>query len=431
METPEIPRLCRDCGDLRPVSLTERRVRCPVCGSPRLVAHPELTRLAIAHIDCDAFYATVEKREDPSLLDKPLIVGGGRRGVVSAACYVARRYGVRSAMPMFKALALCPHATVVRPRMDLYVEVGRQVRTIMREATPLVEALSIDEAFLDLTGTARLHRASPAETLARMAQRIETELGVTVSIGLAPNKFLAKMASEIDKPRGFAVVGRNDVRSFLDPQPIRALWGVGPKLEEKLLRDGYTTIGDLHAVGRERLAARYGSTGLHLAQLAAGEDARKIEPDRESKSISAETTFHHDLMGREALIEQLWPLAEKVSRRMKRENVATRTVVLTLRTTNFRRFSRRIGIAPPTQLATVLFETACGLLAPLADAEPYRLIGVGGTDLVPAETADTADLVDPSRARTAAVERAIDALRAKHGNAAIARGRGFKRGDRE
>jgi DNA polymerase-4 len=428
MEAAEIQRLCRDCGDLRSVALTDRRSRCPKCGSPRLVAHPELTSLSIAHIDCDAFYATVEKRENPTLTDRPVIVGGGHRGVVSACCYVARRYGVRSAMPMFKALALCPHATVVRPRMDLYAEVGRQVRAIMRGATPLVEALSIDEAFLDLTGTAKLHRASPAETLARLARQIESELNVTVSIGLAPNKFLAKMASEIDKPRGFAVVGRNDVRAFLDPQPIRALWGVGPKLEEKLTRDGYRTVGDLFAVGRDRLAARYGSTGLHLSRLAAGEDARKIEPDRESKSISAETTFNNDLIGSEALGAELWPLAEKVSRRMKRENVAARTIVLTLRTTNFRRFSRRVGVTPPTQLATVLFETARALLAPLADAEPYRLIGVGGTDLMPAESADTADLVDPTRTRTAAVERAIDTLRAKHGDASITRGRGFKPG---
>jgi DNA polymerase-4 len=296
----------------------------------------------------------------------------------------------------------------------------------MRDATPLVEALSIDEAFLDLTGTAKLHRASPAETLAKLARTIEAKLNVTVSIGLAPNKFLAKMASEIDKPRGFAVVGRDDIRAFLDPQPIRALWGVGPKLEEKLLRDGYKTIGDLHAVGRERLVERYGSTGLHIAQLAAGEDARRIDPDRESKSISAETTFHTDLIGAEALHAELWPLAEKVSRRMKRENVAARTVVLTLRTTNFKRFSRRVGVTPPTQLATVLFETAQKLLAPLADAEPYRLIGVGGTDLVAPDTADLSDLVDPTRGRTAAVERAIDALRAKHGNASITRGRGFK-----
>ncbi|WP_420240734.1 DNA polymerase IV [Roseiterribacter gracilis] len=408
------------------MSLTDHRSRCPNCGSPRLIAHAELTDLSIAHIDCDAFYATVEKREDPSLIEKPVIVGGGRRGVVSAACYVARRFGVRSAMPMFKALSLCPDAVVIRPRMELYAQVGRQVRAIMRDATPLVEALSIDEAFLDLTGTAKLHRAVPAETLAKLARQIEAELGVTVSIGLAPNKFLAKMASEIDKPRGFAVVGRNDIRAFLDPQPIRALWGVGPKLEEKLQRDGYKTIGDLFAVGRDRLIERYGSTGLHLSQLAAGEDARKIEPGRESKSVSAETTFNNDLIGAEALHAELWPLAEKVSRRMKRENVAARTIVLTLRTTKFKRFSRRIGVQPPTQLATVLFETAQKLLAPLADAEPYRLIGVGGTDLVPPEGADTSDLVDPTRGRTAAVERAIDALRAKHGNASITKGRGFK-----
>jgi DNA polymerase-4 len=432
MQQASFFRICRDCGHLDEVAAApaapQRAAagRCPACGSPRRIGHPELLSLAIAHIDCDAFYATVEKREDPSLTDKPVIVGGGRRGVVSAACYLARSYGVRSAMPMFKALALCPKATVIRPRMSLYATVGRQVRELMQGVTPLVEPLSVDEAFLDLTGTERLHRASPAETLATLARRIETELGITVSVGLSFNKFLAKMASEIDKPRGFAVVGRADVRSFLDPQPIRALWGIGPSMEEKLQKAGWRTIGDLHRAGVQRLAQVAGSGGAHLAALAAGEDARTVHIDREAKSISAENTFHYDLIGQAPLAAELWPLAERVSARLKQNQVATRTVVLTLRTAKFKRLSRRVTIDPPTQLAQVLYDTALALLQPMADLEPYRLIGVGTAELVPAADADSGGFFDSDRRKTAAVERALDQVRAKLGQGSIKKGRGWQ-----
>ena len=196
--------LCRDClAESGPAAK-----RCLACGSPRLLAHPERDLLSIAHVDCDAFYAAVEKRDDPSLADKPVIIGGRKRGVVSTACYVARTYGVRSAMPMFKALKACPHAVVIKPNMQKYVAAGRAVQKLMLELTPLVEPVSIDEAFLDLSGTERLHHGSPARTLARLAKRIEDELGITVSIGLAPNKFLAKVASDLAKPRGFSIIGR-------------------------------------------------------------------------------------------------------------------------------------------------------------------------------------------------------------------------------
>jgi len=193
--------LCRDCTALHDDANLRR---CPACKSPRLVRHDEIASLSMAHIDCDAFYAAIEKRDNPAIADKPVIVGGGKRGVVSTACYVARTFGVKSAMPMFKALAACPNAVVVRPDMQKYALVGRQVRQLMLETTPLVEPLSLDEAFLDLTGTDRLHRCSPAQTLARLAKRIEDELAITVSVGLSFNKFLAKVASELDKPRGFS-----------------------------------------------------------------------------------------------------------------------------------------------------------------------------------------------------------------------------------
>ena len=205
------PGFCRDCRRDAPDGLS----RCSACGSPRLLRHPELDALAIAHVDCDAFYATIEKRDDPTLADKPVIVGGRQRGVVLTACYVARTFGVRSAMPMFEARRLCPHASVVRPDMEKYARVGREVRALMFKLTPLVEPVSIDEAFMDLSGTARLHGMSPAKALAGFAADVERSLGITVSIGLSPNKFLAKIASDLDKPRGFAVLGATEAATFL------------------------------------------------------------------------------------------------------------------------------------------------------------------------------------------------------------------------
>src|SRR5215472_11772430 len=217
-----MPGFCRDC-----LADAQAPARCAACGSPRVVVHDEIARLSIAHVDCDAFYATIEKRDDPSIADQPVIVGGGQRGVVLTCCYVARTYGVRSAMPMFEARRLCPHATIVRPRMETYAEVGRTVRSHMRELTPLVEPVSIDEAFMDLSGTERLHGMPPAKALAVFAERLERELKITVSIGLATNKFLAKIASDLDKPRGFAVLGAAEAASFLAPKPVSLIFGVG------------------------------------------------------------------------------------------------------------------------------------------------------------------------------------------------------------
>ena len=267
----------------------------PACGGPRLVRHPELDALSVAHVDCDAFYATVEKRDNPAIADKPVIVGGGSRGVVAAACYVARTFGVHSAMPMFKALKACPHAIVIPPDMQKYARVGREVRDAMLALTPAVEPLSIDEAFLDLSGTERVHGAAPAVTLARFQRRVETEIGVTVSVGLSHNKFLAKIASDLDKPRGFAVIGRAETLAFLAERPVSIIWGVGKAMQERLARDGITTIAHLREMRRRTLVRRYGSMGLRLARLARGEDFRAVSPDRRAKSISAETTFDRDV----------------------------------------------------------------------------------------------------------------------------------------
>ena len=420
--------LCRDClwltsGDEAPPS--ESKARCPDCASPRLVAHSELNRLAIAHIDCDAFYANVEKRDDPSIREKPVIVGGGRRGVVAAACYVARLYGVRSAMPMFKALKACPDAVVIRPNMAKYKKVGREIRGLMLETTPLVEPLSIDEAFLDLNGTEALHGGPPARTLAALALRIEQAFDLTVSIGLSYNKFLAKIASDLDKPRGFAVIGQADARQFLADRPVGIIWGVGKALQRALRRDGIVTVRDLWRYEETALAARYGAMGHRLYHFARGEDDRRIDPDAPTKSISAETTFETDLSDREALARELWPLAETVARRLKRSGLSGRTVTLKLKTRDFRLLTRRQRLGDPTQLAERIFEAGTSLLERECDGRRFRLIGIGVLDLADGVEADPPSLLEPERAHHAKVEQAIDRVRDKLGPAAIVKGHAF------
>ena len=414
--------LCRDCSALDTVELEPERS--PACGSPRLVAHAELADLAIAHIDCDAFYATVEKRDRPELAEQPVIVGGGQRGVVLACCYVALLYGVRSAMPMFKALAACPDAVVIRPDMAKYREVGRAVRAEMRRLTPLVEPLSIDEAFLDLSGTASLHGAAPAQLLAALTRRIEDQFGITASIGLSHNKFLAKLASDLDKPRGFAVIGRAEAKSFLADKPVGWLWGVGGAMQRRLAGDGITRIGQLATLNERDLAARYGRIGVRLAHLSRGEDDRRVDPDGETKSISAETTFAQDEADGGALAHVLWPLCEKLSGRLKEAHLAAATVTLKLKTADFRLRTRSHTLADPTQLADILFEAASSLLRGEADGVTrFRLIGVGADRLVDAAEADLPTLFDATTGGPRRLAEAIDALRQRHGAHAVQRGR--------
>jgi DNA polymerase-4 len=420
--------LCRDCAALSAAPAMAGAVpgavpgRCPECGSPRRVGHPELADLAIAHLDCDAFYATVEKRDRPELAELPVIVGGGTRGVVLACCYVARLYGVRSAMPMFKALPLCPDAVVIRPDMAKYREVGRAVRAEMQRLSPLVEPLSIDEAFLDLAGTEGLHGAAPAQLLAALALRIENSLGITVSIGLSYNKFLAKLASDLDKPRGFAVIGRAEAVSFLADKPVGWLWGVGSAMQRRLAADGIMRIGQLAALDPRDLATRYGRLGLRLAQLAQGDDDRRVDPEGRARSISAETTFARDEADGEALARVLWPLCEKVSAHLKQSALAAGTVTLKLKTADFRLRTRSRRLADPTQLADTLYRTARHLLAGEADGTTrFRLIGVGADGLVDSTAADLPTLFDRPRH----LEEAIAEIRRRHGPAAVQRGRGM------
>jgi DNA polymerase IV len=416
-----MPALCRDC--LTPF---DTGARCPACRSPRVVAHPELFALSIAHMDCDAFYASVEKRDDPSLRDKPVIIGGGRRGVVSTACYIARIRGVRSAMPMFKALKLCPEAVFIKPRMDAYVQASRAIRAMMEELTPAIEPLSLDEAFLDLTGTQRLHGAPPAVMLAGLIRRMETELGLSGSIGLSHNKFLAKVASDLDKPRGFAVIGQAETADFLRDRPVRMIWGVGAAGQTALDAAGIHTFADLLRWDRRDLVARFGSLGDRLHDLARGQDARRVNPRAAVKSISKETTFHEDTADPDLLDGHIWRLAEQVSDRAKAKALAGKVVTLKLKRADHRILTRRDMLPDATQIADRIYRTARALFDQ-APKGPFRLIGVGLSDLSPAEGADRmGDLLDPDAARRAAAERAADAIRARFGADAILKGRALR-----
>lgn len=417
-----IPALCRDCLTDFPAAK-----RCPNCGSPRVLAHPELNSLSIAHMDCDAFYASVEKRDNPDLRDKPVIIGGGQRGVVSTACYIARIKGVKSAMPMFQALKLCPEAVVIRPRMEVYAEVSRQIRQMMQDLTPVVEPLSLDEAFLDLTGTERLHHASPAKSMARLVKRMQQELGLSGSVGLSHNKFLAKMASDFDKPRGFSLIGAAETESLLAPKPVKLIWGVGKAMQMRLERDGIRTFADLRRRGRADLNAAYGSMGDRLWHLARGQDSRRIRQSASLKSISKETTFFDDISDIDRLDGFLWRLAEQVSDRAKAKEKSGRIVTLKVKRANHQSLTRRVSLREPTQSAERIYDTARPMLAEVMDKAPFRLIGVGISELHSAAEADHFnDLLEQDKAARAKAERATDAIRQRFGKDAILKGRALR-----
>lgn len=414
--------LCRDCLKSEQGSIAKSLTRCRACSSPRILRHQELTTLSIAHIDCDAFFAAVEKRDNPDLIDKPLIIGGGRRGVVSTACYIARINGVHSAQPMFKALAACPDAVVIKPNIEKYAKVGRQVREAMMTLTPLVEPISIDEAFLDLGGTERLHGKSPAETLARFAKTIEDEIGISISVGLSFNKFLAKIASDFEKPRGFSVIGRSEALDFLRDKPVSMIWGVGKAFQKKLASDGIQTIGQLQTMDESDLAKTYGAMGLRISRLSRAQDTRGVSTERKTKSISSETTFDSDISDNRTLTQKLRALSEKVSRQLKAKEFSGHTIVLKLKTTDFKIRTRNRKLADPTQLADRIFRTGQELLARETDGTKFRLIGIGVSDLYPADIADPDDLIDEKATKRAHAERAIDHVREKFGKGAVKHG---------
>jgi DNA polymerase IV len=420
-----MPAFCRDC--LAVLDGKGAAGRCGACDGKRIVRHAELFDLTIAHIDCDAFYASVEKRDRPDLAAKPVIVGGGVRGVVTAACYVARIYGVRSAMPMFKALKACPDAVVIRPNFGKYVAVGRQIRDMMARLTPLLQPLSIDEAVLDLSGTQALHGAPPAVVLARFAREVEADLGLTVSVGLAPNRLLAKIAAGRDKPRGFAVIGAAEALTLLAPEPVRLLPGIGPALARRLAAQGITLLGHLQALSDREAKRRVGEDGPSLVRRARGEDDRRVDPGRETKSISAETTFDTDLTRQADLRAHLWRLSEKLARRLKEHKLAAGGVVLKLKTSDFATRARAARLPSPTVLPDRLFEAAGALLSREATGTAFRLIGIGANPLLPLAEADRGDLADTETPRRAATQAAIDALRQRFGDGAVTRGRGWTR----
>ena len=408
-----MPALCRDC-----LTRFESGPRCPNCGRPRIIEHPELFELSIAHMDCDAFYASVEKRENPELNDKPVIIGGGKRGVVSTACYIARIRGVRSAMPMFQALKLCPDAVVLKGRMAVYVDVSRKIRAMMEDLTPAV---------MDLTGTERLHGKPPAVLLAGLVKHMEDELGLSGSIGLSHNKFLAKVASDRDKPRGFSVIGRAETASFLSEQRVSLIWGVGQQAQASLEKAGIRTFSDLLRWDRRDLTARFGSFGERLYHLARGEDRRPVSSRTPVKSISNETTFGEDTGDPDILDGHIWRLAEKVSDRAKAKDLAGRTVTLKLKRANHRLLTRQSGLSEPTQIADRIYRTARTLFDQVGESGPYRLLGVGISHLENAAEADAGgDLLDPGSRIRVAAERASDRIREKFGPDAIMKGRSLR-----
>ena len=410
--------ICRDC-----LHTADQDVeRCPACDSRRVVRHDELDQLTIAHLDCDAFYASVEKRDRPELRDRPVIVGGGKRGVVSTCCYIARQYGVHSAMPMFKALKACPEAVVIKPDFSKYIAASEAIFGAVGKLTPLVQTLSLDEAWIDLAGTERLNGGPPAFQLIRLQQQIENDTGLTVSIGLAPNRFLAKVASELDKPRGFSVLG-SEAAAVLAPRPVGILPGVGPVFRKTLQSDGYATVGDLAAADVRDLVRRYGETGLRLHDLAHGRDARAVNPGHERKGMSAETTFNEDLITAEDLEAELWPLCEKLASKARRDGVASRVLVLKLRRTDFKIVTRRVSLPEPVQTARALFAAGRALMAPEL-GQPYRLIGIGMGEVV--DAVDSHALFETAETRTLRTETAIDRLRAKFGDKAVVAGRALK-----
>lgn len=417
------PGFCRDCHD--ELEVKTQLIRCSNCSSPRLLRHPEIHRLTIAHIDCDAFYASVEKRDNPKLEAKPLIIGGGKRGVVSTCCYIARTYGIYSAMPMFKANELCPDAVILPPNMQKYLSVSKDIKKIFDELTPIVEPLSIDEAFLDLSGTEKLHGMSPAKVLNRTTKRIEHEIGITASIGLSYNKFLAKLASDLNKPNGFSVIGKKEAKRFLSTQPITKIWGVGKVLNKKMGRGGLTQIGQLQKMDLNKLIRDYGIMGERLYYFSRGEDSRNVIPIQKVKSVSNETTLDGDVTNYEALKKHLWKLCEKLSARLKQKHLSAKTITLKLKTSNFRSISRSVSINNPTQMAEILFTQGKSLLKSECNGLKYRLIGIGVSKFFDDQYSDMPDLIDPIKDNKIKTEKAMDKIRDRFGSHIINKGRTF------
>ncbi len=414
-----ITSICRECLS----TFDSKVLYCANCESLNLISHKEIEKLDIAHVDCDAFYASIEKRDNPKLKNSAVIIGGGKRGVVATACYLARIKGVRSAMPMYKALKLCPSAIIIKPNMSKYRDASRKIQNLINQLTPLTEPISLDEAFLDLSGTKKLHKKIPAVLLAELSKKINQEVGISVSIGLSYNKFLAKICSDLDKPKGFSLLGRGDSKKFLSSQPVEILWGVGKILKRKLNDDGIKTISQIEELGIKEVINRYGSIGSHIYSLSQGKDLRRVVPQRQIKSISHETTFENDISDKEVLEKKLWSLCEKVSKRSKEKGLGGQTITLKLKTKEFKLISRSCTIDEPTQIGELIFQNSKTLLDREDDKVKYRLIGVGISNLKDSELCDLYDLINISKTKNAKIEYAIDDIRNKFGKDLIKKGR--------
>jgi DNA polymerase IV len=377
---------------------------------------------AILHVDMDAFYASVEQRDDPALRGKPVIVGAGphERGVVAACSYEARKFGVHSAMPSRTAYKLCPQGLFVHPDMKKYGEVSKQIMTILGTFTPFVQPVSVDEAFLDVTGSTKIF--GDAGTIAkRIKVEIHAQTGLTASVGVATNKFLAKLASDLNKPDGLTVITDANKVEMLAPLPVSKLWGVGKVTEKRLHELGIQTIADIQRMPLEELRQRFGNMADHLHALAFGEDDREVETDEETKSISSEHTFDVDTADLDQIKKCLLEQCEEVGLRLRQEKVAARTVQLKLRYADFTTLTRRKTLPQPTQDEMVLYEVAGQLLvAEGIEGKRIRLIGVGGSNLVPPEI--QSDLFNQTDEKRARVNKVMDDLRRKLGPGAIKRG---------
>lgn len=387
----------------------------------------------ILHVDMDAFYASVEERDDSSLVGQPIIVGGSAegRGVVAAANYEARKYGVHSAMAASRAKRLCPHAVFIKTRMDHYAAVSKQIRDIFENFTPLVEPLSLDEAFLDVAGSERLF--GPAAAIGRqIKQRIRDELRLVASVGVAPNKFVAKIASDVNKPDGFVVVEAGQVQAFLDPLPVGRIWGVGKVTGQVFHQLGIQTIGQLRHLPVKTLTDVFGATGEHFWKLANGMDERRVVPDREAKSISHETTFPEDVRDLGVLRSVLVDLVEQVARRLRRHTLRGRSVELKVRFADFQTITRSKTLEQPTDITQELLAAGVELLTKKLPGRhlPVRLLGFGVHDLDGAGEVQGSLFDEVDRDKQRQLDRVADEIAAKFGKAAIRRGAGLDGADK-
>ena len=422
--------LCLDCAKLYPCSTNNGKTvpvkpsRCAKCRSPRLRMHPELETLHIAHVDCDSFYASVEKLDHPELASKAVAVGNRERGVVAACCYIARSYGIKSAMPMFQILKLCPDIVIMPARMERYQEIGLQIRDLFKQTTPAIEPLSIDEAFLDLSGLGSLTGKKPCEILAELIIRIKSETDIQVSAGLSANKFLAKTASDLEKPKGYSIIGQEEAQEFLSKRPIESMFGVGKSMANKLHSIGVQTIGDLTRYEHDALIKQFGVYGQSLYYFARGLDTRPVASSEKQKSIGKEHSYGQNIIDIKILDKHLYFTATEVTDTLKAQNLVAAIITLKLRDNKGKAITRSTTLTTPTNLCNIVYKALRPILYRTVDGyTPYRLLGISTTNLTPFNGMDYMDLGDPNHLKNATKERLIDKINEKVGKKIIITGK--------